>query len=197
MKLDFEKQGGLVPAIVQDAHTKVVLMLGFMNEEALEKTKVEGKVTFYSRTKKRLWTKGEESGNFLMVKDIKVDCDNDTLLIAALPVGPVCHTLTDTCFNEKNESHLFFLHQLEKTIQDRKQNPSEKSYTTKLFNAGIDRMAQKVGEEAVETVIASKNTDDEKFLGEAADLVYHLMVLLTGKNLSLDHVVETLRQRHK
>jgi phosphoribosyl-AMP cyclohydrolase / phosphoribosyl-ATP pyrophosphohydrolase len=195
-KIDFDKMGGLVPAIIQDAVTLKVLMLGFMNGEAYKKTKKEGRVTFYSRTKNRLWTKGEESGNFLNVKEILEDCDNDTLLIKADPVGPVCHTGADTCFFEVNESGLSFLRQLQNLIAERKRDLPADSYTTKLFNAGINKIAQKVGEEAVELVIESKDSNDELFLNEAADLTYHLLVLLTQKGFDLADVVKILEQRH-
>ena len=193
---DFSKYGdGLVPAIVQDAVSNKVLMLGFMNEEALSKTNAEGKVTFFSRSKQRLWTKGETSNNFLLVKKIIADCDNDTLLIKALPAGPVCHTGADTCFNEDNTS--FSLERLEAVIADRKNNPSGTSYTSSLFAKGINKVAQKVGEEAVELVIESKDENKEKFLNEAADLLYHYLVLLQAKNYKLDDVVNVLAERHK
>lgn len=193
---DFSKYpDGLVPTIVQDAVSNKVLMLGFMNEEALSKTKAEGKLTFFSRSKQRLWTKGETSNNYLMVKKIITDCDNDALLIKAIPAGPVCHTGADTCFNEDNSS--FSLEKLEAVIGDRKNNPSANSYTTTLFAKGINKIAQKVGEEAVELVIESKDDNKEKFLGEAADLLYHYLVLLQAKNFTLDEVVKTLAQRHK
>ncbi len=198
MTIDFKKGDGLVPAIIQDAKTKAVLMLGYMNEEAFAKTKESGKVTFFSRTKNRLWTKGEESGNFLNAVDIKIDCDNDTLLIKANPVGPTCHTGSDTCWNEKNESTpTDFLAHLEETIQNRKNNPSEKSYTSQLLARGINKVAQKVGEEAVELVIEAKDDSKELFLGEAADLMYHYIVLLAAKNYSFDDVVKVLKERHK
>ncbi len=198
MKIDFTKSNGLVPAIIQDAKTKAVLMLGYMNEEAFAKTKESGKVTFFSRTKNRLWTKGEESGNFLNVVDIKIDCDNDTLLIKANPVGPTCHTGTDTCWAEKSEtSPTEFLAYLEETIQNRKNNPSEKSYTSQLLAKGINKVAQKVGEEAVEIVIEAKDDNKELFLGEAADLMYHYIVLLAAKGYKLEDVVKVLRERHK
>ncbi|MEN8158350.1 MAG: bifunctional phosphoribosyl-AMP cyclohydrolase/phosphoribosyl-ATP diphosphatase HisIE, partial [Bacteroidota bacterium] len=196
--MDFTKLNGLIPAIIQDAGTNRVLMLGFMNSEALEKTRSEGRVTFFSRTKNRLWTKGEESGNFLYVKEIMEDCDHDTVLIKADPVGPVCHTGTDTCFDEVNRredesqpvakkvssgttSETSFLDTLQELIHRRKEEMPEKSYTTSLFKEGINKIAQKVGEEAVELVIEAKDANDELFLNEAADLVYHLMVLLTEK----------------
>jgi phosphoribosyl-AMP cyclohydrolase / phosphoribosyl-ATP pyrophosphohydrolase len=196
-KLDFEKAGGLIPAIIQDYTTSKVLMLGFMNEEALKKTLTEGKVTFYSRTKKRLWTKGETSSNFLNVKDILIDCDSDTLLIKAQPEGPTCHTGSDTCFNESNTNNINFLTYLQDLIDRRKQEMPENSYTTKLFKSGINRVAQKVGEEAVELVIESKDQNDDLFLNEAADLVYHLFVLLTAKGYRIEDVVKILEGRHK
>jgi phosphoribosyl-AMP cyclohydrolase / phosphoribosyl-ATP pyrophosphohydrolase len=193
---DFSKYvDGLVPVIVQDAVTNKVLMLGFMDEAALAKTKAENKVTFFSRTKQRLWTKGETSNNFLLVNEILSDCDNDTLLIKATPTGPVCHTGADTCFNEINSS--FSLDKLESVISNRKSNPSNSSYTSSLFEKGINKIAQKVGEEAVELVIESKDNDKEKFLGEAADLLFHYMILLQAKNYKLDDVVNVLAQRHK
>ena len=196
MKPDFSKYvDGLIPVIVQDAASNKVLMLGFMNEEALAKTTAEGKVTFYSRSKQRLWTKGETSNNFLMVKEIKPDCDNDTLLIKASPLGPVCHTGADTCFNEDNSS--FSLEKLEEMIADRKKNSSDSSYTSSLFKKGINKIAQKVGEEAVELVIESKDDNKEKFLGEAADLLYHYLVLLQAKNYKLEDVISILSARHK
>jgi phosphoribosyl-ATP pyrophosphohydrolase/phosphoribosyl-AMP cyclohydrolase len=196
MKVDYKKYAdGLVPAIIQDASTGKVLMLGFMNEEALAKTQELNKVTFYSRSKNRLWTKGEESGNFLLLNDIKVDCDNDTLLIKATPVGPVCHTGADTCWDEKNISTDFLL-QLEGIITDRKNNPSDKSYTSSLFAKGINKIAQKVGEEAVEIVIEAKDNNDELFKGEAADLLFHYLILLQAKGFTLNDVIEVLRKRH-
>ena len=196
MNPDFSKYtDGLVPAIVQDAVSNKVLMLGFMNEEALNKTKAEGKVTFFSRSKQRLWTKGETSNNFLLVKEIMNDCDNDTLLIKASPTGPVCHTGADTCFNESNFS--FSLEKLESIIIDRKNNPTDSSYTASLFAKGINKIAQKVGEEAVELVIESKDDNKDKFLGEAADLLYHYLVLLQAKNYKLNDVVAVLADRHK
>lgn len=196
MKPDFSKYAdGLVPAIVQDSASNKVLMLGFMNEEALKKTIAEGKVTFYSRSKQRLWTKGETSSNFLLVKDIINDCDNDTLLIKASPTGPVCHTGADTCFHENNSS--FSLEKLEAVITDRKNNPSDSSYTSSLFSKGINKIAQKVGEEAVELVIESKEENKENFLGEAADLLFHYLLLLQAKNYKLRDVVNVLAERHK
>jgi len=196
MKLDFDKGAGLVPAIIQDAATNKVLMLGYMNEAALKKTQQEQRVTFFSRSKQRLWTKGETSGNFLNVVSIAEDCDEDTLLIKVNPVGPVCHTGADTCFEETNRSDNFLLH-LEKVIQDRRDNPSEKSYTTSLFKKGINKVAQKVGEEAVELVIEAKDDNKELFMGEAADLMYHYLVLLAAKNFELKEVIEVLKQRHQ
>jgi len=200
--MDFEKLNGLVPAIIQDANTDTVLMLGFMNSEALDKTREKGKVTFFSRTKNRLWTKGEESGNFLHVVEILEDCDRDTLLIKANPAGPVCHTGSDTCFKEKNSvsqdsEDLAFIEQLQQLIHRRKAEMPEDSYTTSLFSAGINKIAQKVGEEAVELVIESKDSNDELFLDEAADLLYHLLVLLTAKGKDIKDVVSVLEQRHK
>lgn len=196
MKVDFAKYSdGLVPAIVQDNETGKVLMLGFMNEEALQQTQQLGKVTFFSRSKKRLWTKGEESGNFLLLKEIVADCDNDTLLIKANPVGPVCHTGADTCFNESNTKD--FLQALDKTIQQRFVDRSAKSYTSGLFDKGINKVAQKVGEEAVELVIEAKDDNPELFINEAADLLFHYMVLLRAKGFSLDDVKAVLADRHK
>ncbi len=197
MKLDFEKQGGLVPAIIQDNLTNKVLMLGFMNPEALEKTKETGKVTFFSRTKDRLWTKGEESGNFLNVVSIAEDCDKDTLLIKVNPVGPVCHMGTDTCFNERNEEDIMFLKYLQDFIERRRQEMPEGSYTTSLFSKGVARMAQKVGEEAVETVIEAMSGNDDRLLYEASDMLYHLIVLLTSKGYRLEDLSRELQKRHK
>lgn len=197
MELDFEKQGGLVPAVIQDASTRLVLMVGFMDKEALEVTQQTGKVTFFSRTKQRLWTKGETSGHFLMVKDIKVDCDNDSLLIKAEPIGPTCHTGADTCFFEDNKDPIAFIRTLSQTIKDRKTQPSESSYTASLFQKGINKVAQKVGEEAVELVIEAKDDNKDLFLGEAADLLFHYLVLLEAKNYSLSDVVKVLESRHK
>lgn len=195
--IDFGKyKDGLVPAVIQDASTNKVLMLGFMNEEALKKTNEINKVTFFSRTKNRLWTKGEESGNFLIVQSISSDCDNDTLLIKANPVGPVCHTGSDTCFNENN-TETNFLYKLEGIIADRKNNPSDASYTSSLFKKGINKIAQKVGEEAVETVIEAKDNNDDLFLNEAADLLFHYLILLQAKNKNLNQVIEVLQKRHK
>ena len=197
MKIDFEKMGGLIPAIIQDSATSKVLMLGFMNEEAYAKTKETGMVTFFSRTKNRLWTKGETSGNFLKVVQMLVDCDNDTLLIKAIPAGPVCHTGKDTCFGEKNQEDVMFLKFLQAFIEQRRQEMPEGSYTTSLFNKGVNRMAQKVGEEAVETVIEATNGTEEGFIYEASDLVYHLIVLLTSKGLRLEDLARELKKRHK
>ncbi|MCU0427910.1 MAG: bifunctional phosphoribosyl-AMP cyclohydrolase/phosphoribosyl-ATP diphosphatase HisIE [Candidatus Kapabacteria bacterium] len=195
--LDFDKQNGLIPAVIQDAKTHKVLMLGYMNAEALEKTEREGIVTFFSRTKSRLWTKGETSGNFLRVVEILADCDEDTLLIKANPIGPVCHTGADTCFEEKNiASETSFLHELERIVLDRKTNPSPDSYTSKLFTRGINKIAQKVGEEAVELVIEAKDNNNDLFKGEAADLLFHFTVLLAAKGISLESVMDVLRERH-
>ncbi len=197
MNIDFKKLDGLIPAIIQDNETRTVLMLGFMNEEAYQKTVETGLVTFYSRTRQRLWTKGEESGNFLKVVTILNDCDNDTLLIKVNPVGPVCHTGTDTCWNEENKGDIFFLNYLQGFIQQRFREMPEGSYTTSLFKKGVNRMAQKVGEEAVETVIEATNGSDEKLISEASDLIYHLIVLLTSKGYSLDDIGRELKKRHK
>lgn len=197
MNLDFDKSGGLIPAIIQDELTSKVLMLGYMNPEALEKTIATNQVTFFSRTKNRLWTKGEESGNFLNVVSITPDCDNDTLLIKVHPVGPVCHTGADTCWNETNEGDFAFLNFLQKFIQKRFEEMPEGSYTTSLFKKGVNRMAQKVGEEAVETVIEATNGTEDGFIYEASDLVYHLIVLLTSKGYSLDDLGRELKKRHK
>jgi phosphoribosyl-ATP pyrophosphohydrolase/phosphoribosyl-AMP cyclohydrolase len=197
MNLDFNKLNGLIPAIIQDNTTNKVLMLGFMNEEAYNKTVTEKLVTFYSRTKNRLWTKGEESGNFLDVVDMIADCDNDTILVKVNPRGPVCHTGADTCFNEENADVLAFLGYLQNLIDRRKTEMPEGSYTTKLFQKGINKIAQKVGEEAVELVIEAKDQNDELFLNEAADLVFHLFVLLTAKNYRIEDVVKVLQSRHK
>ena len=195
MNINFSKSDGLVPCIVQDAKTNQVLMLGFMNDEAYEKTLREKRVTFFSRSKRRLWTKGETSGNFLELIEILIDCDQDTLLIKANPVGPVCHTGADTCFNEKNER--WDLGSLEAVIKERKTNPVKGSYTSSLFDAGINKVAQKVGEEAVELVIEAKDNNTELFLNEAADLMYHYLVLLTQKGFSLNDVLDVLKKRHR
>lgn len=196
MKVDFNKYGDkLVPAIVQDFNTQKVLMLGFMNEEALAKTEQLGKVTFYSRVKKRLWTKGEESGHFLTVKQILLDCDQDTLLIKAEPQGPTCHTGADTCWSERNHKD-DFLYYLEDIIELRKKSKDEKSYVRQLFRDGINKIAQKVGEEAIELVIESKDNNDELFMNEAADLLFHYLVLLNAKGYNLQEVVNVLQSRH-
>ncbi len=194
VKLDFKKLNGLIPCIVQDASTQRVLMLGFMNEEAYQKTLAEKRVTFFSRSKNRLWTKGETSGNFLELVTIASDCDNDTLLIKVNPKGPACHTGADTCFNETNTN--FDLQTLETIIIDRKNNPSKGSYTTSLFESGLNKIAQKVGEEAVELVIEAKDQNDELFLNEGADLMYHYLVLLTAKGFTLKQVLAVLEKRH-
>lgn len=197
MKLDFGKYANnLIPAIVQDAETRKVLMLGFMNAEALELTKQNEKVTFFSRSRQKIWTKGETSGNFLDVKEILIDCDADTILIKAKPSGAVCHTGAETCFDEANE-HSDFLFELEKIIGERKNQSPETSYTAKLFSKGLNKIAQKVGEEAIELVIEAKDDNDELFKAEAADLLYHFMVLLAAKNVSLGEVLETLESRKR
>lgn len=196
MEVDFLKYNdGLVPAIVQDAETHKVLMLGFMNQEALDKTQSLGKVSFYSRSRKRLWTKGEESGHFLLLRDIKLDCDRDTLLIKAIPQGPVCHTGADTCWNENNQPD-DFLQALAKIIRERKNQPAENSYVSGLFKKGINKIAQKVGEEAVELVIESKDGDEGLFLNEAADLLFHFLILLEAKGHNLKEVTNVLQERH-
>ncbi len=197
INIDFNKVNGLVPAIVQDSLTNKVLMLGYMNEQALKQTRESGRVTFYSRSKERLWVKGETSGNFLEVKEILTDCDQDTILIKADPVGPVCHTGQDTCFGEKNDGKVQFLSHLSKVIKERKNNPSEKSYTSSLFQKGINKIAQKVGEEAVEIVIEAKDNNDDLFKGEAADLLFHLLVLFEAKSITLDEVLAVLQERHR
>lgn len=196
IKIDFEKMGGLVPAIIQDADTAKVLMLGFMNREAYEKTLETGKVTFFSRTRQRLWTKGEESGNFLHLVSLSVDCDQDTLLIQARPEGPVCHTGTDTCWGEKNERPVLFLQELQDFIRTRHTEMPEGSYTTSLFRSGVNKMAQKVGEEAVETVIEACNGTDDRLIYESADLIYHLIVLLTSKGYGIEDIARELKVRH-
>ena len=198
IQLDFEKMNGLIPAVIQDNTTLKVLMLGFMNEEAVAKTEETGRVTFFSRTKNRLWTKGEESGNFLNVVSVTSDCDNDTLLIKVNPVGSVCHTGADTCWGEENEeSDILFLEYLQDFIDQRKQEMPEGSYTTSLFQSGTRRMAQKVGEEAVETIIGAMAEDDENFLYEGADLLYHLIVLLSHKGYRIEDLARELKKRHK
>ena len=197
MNLDFNKQGGLIPAIIQDAKTDKVLMLGYMNQEAFEKTEKEGIVTFFSRSKQRLWTKGETSNNFLHVVDIKVDCDEDTLLIKVNPDGPTCHTGADTCWNEvNNPGQAGWLNYLKAVIRDRKNNPSEKSYTASLFEKGTNKIAQKVGEEAVELVIEAMDSNDNLFKDEAADLLFHYLVLLEQRGIDFDEIIDVLRERH-
>ncbi len=193
--INFDKSRGLVPAIVQDIRTGKVLMLGFMDQAAFQKTIETKKVTFYSRSRQRIWTKGETSSNFLNVQSVDLDCDQDTLLIKVIPEGPVCHTGQDTCFNEKNESENFLL-QLEKVIQSRKNADVSSSYTALLFKKGINKIAQKVGEEAVELIIESKDENENLFLNEAADLLYHYLVLLTAKDFQLKDVINILKQRH-
>ena len=196
MKVDFKKYSdGLVPVIIQDFFTQKVLMLGFMNEEAFVKTEQLGKVTFFSRSKKRLWTKGEESGHFLLVKQVLLDCDQDTLLIKAEPLGPTCHTGADTCWSERNHKE-DFLYYLEDIIELRKKSSDEKSYVRQLFRDGINKIAQKVGEEAIELVIESKDSNDELFMNEAADLLFHYLVLLNAKGYNLHQVVDILQSRH-
>ena len=202
MNIDFEKMGGLVPAIIQDADTRQVLMLGYMNREAYEKTVAEGRVTFYSRTRKCLWTKGETSGNFLTVVSIKLDCDQDTLLIRVHPAGPVCHTGTDTCWGEDNkqssiDNPLLFLSDLQDFIEKRHREMPEGSYTTSLFKDGLNRMAQKVGEEALELVIEACNGTDERMIYEGSDMLYHLIVLLTSKGLRIEQMAKELQERHQ
>ncbi|MEP6805771.1 MAG: bifunctional phosphoribosyl-AMP cyclohydrolase/phosphoribosyl-ATP diphosphatase HisIE [Flavobacterium sp.] len=199
MNVDFTKNAdGLIPAIIQDSETKNVLMLGYMNEESLQKTIETQKVTFFSRSKQRLWTKGEESGNFLNLTDIKNDCDGDTLLIQAKPVGPTCHTGADTCWQEENKENYGFLSNLENTIKVRRENAdSEKSYVASLFEKGINKIAQKVGEEAVEVVIEAKDDNDDLFLSESADLLFHYLILLQAKGFQLNDVVDVLKKRQK
>jgi phosphoribosyl-AMP cyclohydrolase / phosphoribosyl-ATP pyrophosphohydrolase len=197
MNIDFNKMNGLVPAIVQDALSGKVLMQGYMNEEALTKTQESRMVTFFSRSKNRLWTKGETSGNFLELVEINGDCDGDSILIKANPKGPVCHTGSDTCFDEVNSSKTGFIDQLRGIIKDRKNNPTDQSYTASLFAKGINKVAQKVGEEAVEIVIEAKDNNKELFLGEAADLLFHYLILLEAKGYELDEVMDVLIKRHK
>lgn len=199
MNIDFTKgDSGLIPAVIQDNITRQVLMLGFMNQEALDKTQTEGRVTFFSRSKGRLWTKGETSGNYLNVVDIKEDCDSDTLLIRVKPEGPACHTGTDTCWGEENKHRAAdVITALAAVIKDRKENPVEGSYTNKLFERGINKIAQKVGEEAVELIIEAKDNNPELFLNEAADLMYHFLVLLEEKGFGLDDVAEVLKDRRR
>jgi len=195
--LDFNKSGGLIPAIAQDENTLKVLMLGFVNEEALNVSLSTGKLTFFSRTKNRLWTKGETSGNFLHIKSYIIDCDNDTILFKVNPDGPTCHTGADTCFNEDNKaSETLFIDHLRNTIKERKTASPDSSYTASLFAKGINKIAQKVGEEAVEIVIEAKDDNKDLFLGEAADLLFHYLVLIEAKNYSLDEVIEVLKKRH-
>lgn len=197
MKVDFQKNSGLIPVIVQHSNTLQVLMLGYMNEEALEKTRTEGKVTFFSRSKGRIWTKGETSRNYLIVDKIQVDCDNDTILIKAFPLGPTCHTGKKSCFDGETVSAKGFLYELEKVIEQRIADKTEGSYTAQLFNKGINKVAQKVGEEAVELVIESKDDNLELFKNEAADLLYHFLILLKTKELKLEDIEEVLSERHK
>lgn len=196
-EIDFDKENGLVPAIIQDAVTAQVLMLGYMNEEAYQKTLAEGIVTFYSRSKQRLWTKGETSGNTLELVDIKADCDRDTLLVRVRPNGPTCHTGTDTCWSEKNKTNALFLEELERVILERQANPVEGSYTNQLFEKGLNKITQKVGEEAIELVIEAKDDNKELFLNEAADFFYHFEVLLAQKGYRLREVMEVLKERHQ
>ena len=193
MKIDFNKGNGLVPVIIQNANTLKVLMLGYMNEEAYQKTLLENKVTFFSRSKNRLWTKGEESGNTLMVKDMKIDCDNDTILISAFPKGPTCHTGATSCFND--ETSKGFLYQLEDTINQRIDDNDEKSYTNQLYRRGINKVAQKVGEEAVELVIEAKDNNPDLFKNEAADLMYHYLILLKAKGFKMADIEDVLKGR--
>ena len=199
MTIDFNKQTNrLIPAIIQDAKSDKVLMMGYMNEEAFEKTQRENIVTFFSRSRKRLWTKGETSNNFLHVVEMRNDCDGDTLLIKVNPDGPICHTGTDTCWNEvNNRGQAGWLNDLKAVIRDRKNNPSQKSYTASLFEKGINKIAQKVGEEAVELVIEAMDNNDELFKGEAADLLFHYLVLLEQRGIDFDEIIDVLRKRHK
>jgi phosphoribosyl-AMP cyclohydrolase / phosphoribosyl-ATP pyrophosphohydrolase len=196
-QIDFQKGDGLVPVIVQDFDTREVLMLGYMNNEALQKTTASNRVTFYSRSKQRLWTKGEESGNYLEVKSIELDCDQDSLLIQAIPVGPTCHTGTTTCWGERTNTSFGVLRDLEATIKDRKDNPDEHSYVSSLFKSGINKVAQKVGEEAVEVVIEAKDNDENLFLNESADLLFHYLILLQAKGYRLEDVMRVLKERRK
>ena len=197
MKIKYDDITGLVPAIIQDAQTKNVLMLGYMNHESYEKTLTSNRVTFFSRSKQRLWTKGEESGNFLELVDIKNDCDGDTLLISVNPQGPTCHTGSDTCWNTENDQHFGFLSALETVIQDRKEHPTEDSYVASLFKKGINKIAQKVGEEAVEVVIEAKDDNEQLFLDESADLLFHYLILLQAKGYVFNDIVNVLKDRHK
>ena len=194
MKIDFSKSDGLVPVVIQNNTTLQVLMLGYMNEDAFEKTKAENRVTFYSRSKNRLWTKGEESGNFLEVNDIKIDCDNDTILIKATPKGPTCHKGTTSCFAE--ETPKGFLYELERIVSERIDTDNETSYTNKLYKRGINKVAQKVGEEAVELVIEAKDDNDDLFKNEAADLFYHIVILLKAKGFTLEDIEQVLKERN-
>ncbi|HOU17399.1 MAG TPA: bifunctional phosphoribosyl-AMP cyclohydrolase/phosphoribosyl-ATP diphosphatase HisIE [Candidatus Marinimicrobia bacterium] len=197
MNIDFTKNNGLLPAIIQDEKTGKVLMLGYMNRESYEKTKATGRVTFFSRSRQALWTKGETSGNFLEVKEILSDCDGDTLLIKVKPTGPTCHTGADTCFNEKNIAEKPFIFELEEIIRDRRNNPKPGSYTNKLFDAGDERIAQKVGEEATEVVIDAVTGNEMRLPEEVADLLYHLLVLLVAKDVALDDIMNVLEKRHR
>ena len=198
MELNFNKStDGLLPAIIQDARTQKVLMLGYMNKESLDKTLADKRITFFSRSKDRLWTKGETSGNFLEVQEMLEDCDHDTILIKVKPMGPVCHTGADTCFNEENAGDFSFLRELEEIINDRKKNPRENSYTSSLFEKGLNKIVQKVGEEATELIIESKDDDAELFKNEAADLLFHLLVLFSAKGFNMDDVIQVLENRHK
>ena len=197
MKIDFEKNNGLIPAIIQDAKTNKVLMLGYMNQESYDITVQKKKVTFFSRSRQELWTKGVTSGNELLVKDIKIDCDNDTILVKAEPTGPICHTGKDTCFDEKNELQEDFLPILEEIISERKNSKPEDSYTAKLLSAGLNKISQKVGEEATEVIVAALNESDDELKNEVADLLYHLLVLLQAKGISLSEINTVLANRHK
>jgi len=196
MALDFDKMGGILPAVIQDARSSRILMLGFMNRAAYEKTLAEGRVTFYSRTRKKLWTKGEESGNFLNVVEIIEDCDQDTLLIMVNPEGPVCHTGAQSCFNGSSGNGFEFVPELQQILRSRKENLPENSYSAKLFSNGINKIAKKLGEEAVELVIEAKDSNDNRLLEEAADLLFHMMILLTERGYGLEDVVKVLRDRH-
>jgi phosphoribosyl-ATP pyrophosphohydrolase/phosphoribosyl-AMP cyclohydrolase len=196
MKINFSRNNGLIPVIVQDAKTDKVLMLGYMDKIALKQTMEERRVTFYSRSRNKLWTKGETSGNYLLVNQILTDCDNDTLLIKAHPTGPVCHTGQDTCFNEKNRSNSQFLFELEKIIIDRKVRPKQKSYTSRLFNEGVKKIAQKIGEESAEVIVEAVDDNVARLREETADLFYHILVMLALKDIKLNKVLELLEQRH-
>jgi len=197
MNINFDKTTGLVPTIIQDSKTKNVLMLGYMNQEAFDKTVATNKVTFFSRSKQRLWTKGEESGNFLELISIKNDCDSDTLLVQVNPQGPTCHKGTDTCWNTENIQEFGFLSDLEQVIQDRKETPNDTSYVASLFKKGINKIAQKVGEEAIEVVIESKDNNDDLFLNESADLLFHYLILLQAKGFKLNNIVDVLKSRQR